>query len=331
MSKLVTLRDKDPKEVIRLLSVASGAVLPNPGIEDVIRQSGTDPKIVRSVLSEIRGHLRVLEDDQSIKTYSQIYAFISQEISRATLTSDVVSDVESRLGNRGDLHPSRYEVRFLGNSLEHLEAAGNRKSNIIDVVTHPNEVLHLKAKYISEDMDPRVSVSMKYVASKRSDDRFVVFVVSMREGKVQNVISGYRMYLSDVIVDDLNDPLSVVRSFANNFGAIFVMGGKNYKFMLYETVRLERQIDTSNTVARNVEVLDRVTGHKYGTCIIGGEAMMKGPGGEVIGEVVLGFVVDQTKYLAQLRKHHVNISPDVDEILQRVGVSNYNTVGFRRP
>ena len=45
-----------------------------------------------------------------------------------------------------------------------------------------------------------------------------------------------------------------------------------------------------------------------------------GAGGYPVFEVILGFVVDQTKYWSNLRKHHVSLRPDVEDLFGQQGV-----------
>lgn len=323
MTNLTTLKDKDPREVAKLLSAVASSLLPNPGVSEVLHQTGTDREFVRAVLSEIRSRLRVREGDQSVKTQSQIYAFISKEISKATLTQEAANNVESRLGNRGELHPSRYEVRFAGSTLERLEATGNRGSNVIEVVRHPDQVIHLKAKYVPEEHDPHVTISIKSIATKRAEDGFILFVYSIRSGKVQYIAGGFRLYPSDVKVDDPSDPIDVVRSFANNFGATFHLGGKDSKFMLHEVITVDRYFSSQSSATQQVRLLDRLPGHHYASVFLGGPSTVSGADGEIIYEVILGFVFDQTKYLADLRRHHVNLRSDVEEIIRKSGYVSF--------
>lgn len=318
MSKLTALRDKDPKEVVRLLSVVSSSLLPNPRIEEVIHQTGRDPEFVRAILSEIRKYLRVPEDDQSIKTQSQIHAFLSQEISRAVLTGQAVSNVKARLGNRGELHPSQYEVSFQGADPEEYEATGLRQSNIIEAVTHPDNVVNIKAKYLLEDRDPRTTISIKFVATKRADDNFIVLVVTTREGYIQTVRLAVRVYHSDVKLNDLNDPVEITRSFVNNFGLTFKLGDSVSRFMFHEPIRLERSFNKYNPLDKNIKALDKPKENIFGGVVTGGETGIKGPGGEYTGEVVLGFIFDMSTYLESIRKHHVNVRPDAIQFLLKM-------------
>jgi hypothetical protein len=324
MSKLTTLQGKDPKEVARLLSVVSRSLLPNPGIEDVIHQTGKDQEFVKAVISEIRGHLRISAGDQSFTSRSRVYSFLSEEISNAILTREAVSNVRYRLGDRGELHPSQYEVRFIsGESVEGFEAAGNRKSNIVDAITHPDNTLHVKPKYLSEGRDPHLTISIKHITAKRADDRFTLLVLGVRQGAVLYVSSVYRVYHSEVNLIDMNDPLEVVRSFADDYGAKFSLGGKVAKLMVNEDVRLERSIDRRNPLPENVKIVGWSKGDVHSIVIAGGETKIKGAGDEYIGEVVLGFVVDLNKYVAALRRHRVNLSPDVIEVMTRTGSEYY--------
>lgn len=319
MSKLTALKDKDPKEVAKLLSAVAGTLLPTPTASNVISQMGNDPEFVEAILSEIRARLRVRKGDQSVKTQSQIYAFLSQEISEATLTREAINKVESRLGDRGDLHPSRYEIRFTGGALERIEATGNRRGNVIEAVTHPDQVVHLKAKYLSEEYDPRLTFSIKSVTTKRAEDRFILFVYSHRVGKFLYVAGAFRIYLSDVQVDDPSDPIDVVRSFANSFGANFQLGDKVSKFMLHETVALKHEPNKDDALRKDMKVLDALTGHHYGSVIISGKSVIRGGSNEVVIEVILGLMLDIDKYLAYLRRHHVNITPDEESLFHKRG------------
>jgi hypothetical protein len=329
MSKLTTLKDKDPKEAARLLSLVAGSLLPNPGVSELVHQSDVNREFIKAVLSEVRWLLRVRESDQSIKSNSQIYAFLSQEISRAMLTREVVSDVEARLGNRGELHPSQYEVRFGGDTLGRLEATGERKSNIIEAVTHPDHVVHLKAKYLSEQVSPRPTISIKFITTKRAEDRFILIVYGQRVGKVQYVGGGFRVYTSDVRLDNPNDPVDVMRSFVNHFGATFRIGNKDYKLMLNEIISVDRPVGPSAPLLNNISILDQVEKHIYSTVFIGGETTIKGGDVGFTGEVVLGFIFDLTKYLADLRSHNVALSPDVENIHRRTGFASYSIDDLR--
>jgi hypothetical protein len=323
MSRLTVLRDKDPKEVARLLSGVAASLLPNPTISSVLNETNVDPEFVKIVLSEIKARLRVRQSDESTKIQSQIYAFLSQEISEATLTREAVGSVEARLGNRGELHPNQYEVRFHGATLERLQAAGNRANNIIEVVTNPDHLVHLKSKYVSDEYDPRVTISTKSIATRRTEDKFILFVMSRRVGRIQYVGGAYRVYVSDVKIDDPSDPLDVVRSFAKHLGTTFYIGDKVSKFMLHEAVARD------DITISDVKVPDFVADHRYGIVLIGGKSSITAVGGEAIFEIVLAFVLDLTKYLADLRRHHVTLSPQVEDLLGQPGSIAFSSEDFK--
>jgi hypothetical protein len=318
MSRLTALKDKDPKDVARLLSVVAGSLLPNPAVSDVVNETGTDPEFVKIVLSEIRARLRVREGDRSIKTQSQIYAFLSQEISKATLSDEAASNVKTRLGNRGELHPSQYEVRFPGNTLEQLETIGERKNNIIEAITRPDKVVHFKPKYLSEDRDPRITISSKFIAPRRVDDEFILLVFCIRSGYVQHVRSALRVYRTDVNLNNTENLLDVITEFTNSFGVTSRIGHKVFKLMLNETITFDQSLSRFNPIGRYVKVVDLPKGHTFGSVFAGGETNITSPSGGTVAEVVLSFAFDLTKYMTALRRHHVDIKPDAEERLAKL-------------
>ena len=312
MSKLTVLKDKDPKEAARLLSIVSSSLLPNPGVSKIIVEGSSDLEFAKAVLTEIRNHLRIPEGDNSVKTHSRIYAFLSEEISKAAMTNVDLSKVKARLGNKGELHPSQYQVRFK-DYVSKIEVLGVRKAHMIEAVTHPDKVANLQPKYLQEDEDPRLTISIKYITSKRIEDNFILFVISQRRGHAQVVAGAFRVYQSDVRLKDSREPLDIIKSFADTYGIAFRLGSITSKFMHNEIVGLET--DMSSLKRWDFIPVDKEEGAYYWPFIGGGHTQIQHPGSELLGEVVLGFMVDVSKYVRTLHKHNVYIPPDVMKTL----------------
>jgi hypothetical protein len=324
MSQLITLRDKDPKEVARLLSAVSRTLLPNPGVGAMIQTTGADPEFVRAVLSEIRRYLKVREGDQSTRAYTRIFAFLSEEISRSTLPKAVVSNVKTRLGNRGELRPSQYEVKFSPRAVQQLQALGSSPSHVEEAVTHPDKVVHLKSKYLPEGNDPRVTVSMKLIPAKRTEDNFILLVLTERDGHIQNVRGAFRVYYSDVNIHEAEGPIELLRLLVNSVGLDFNLGDKVFWFMHHETVKLEHKITHPNYLVSYVKPIGISPERSLGGFFFGGQSHIKGPLDEHISEIVLGFMIDMTEYIAILRKHHVHLRPDVEDFLAGLVKQQYS-------
>ena len=310
MKTLTTLKGKDPREVVRLLSVVSSSLLPNPGIGEVVRQTDKDPEFVKAVLNEIRGMLHISEDDYSVRTQSLIYALLSQEMSKAALANADLNSIENRLGSRGDLDPSKFEVSFT-EDFKKIEYLGVRRSHAADAVTWPDKAVNINPKYVHEDRELGITISLKYVTGKRSDDRFILIVLSHRTGRYQKIGMAWRAYFTEVALHNLNQPLDILRSFVNTYGFTFRIGNVSSKFMHQEIV--------SDALGINDLVnVDAPKDHLLARFASGGFIKTTGRDGGRLMEVVLGFTVDVTKYVATLRKHRVYLDPEAEKLFQNI-------------
>jgi hypothetical protein len=312
MSSLTILKDKDPKEVARLLSVVSTSVLPNPEIGDAILQSEADPKLVREVLNQVRDYLRVKENDYSAKTQSRIYAFLSEEISSVALAGTDLNRIQTRLGNKGELHPSQYQVEFDDGGMD--EGLGNKRSHVAEAITHPNKVAHLRAKYLPEEHDPRITISLKHVSTQKGG--FLLLIFSSRRGRVQMVFNSYRIYPSDVNLNNTSEPLDVAKAFIDTYGMTFSFGDKVSKILRNELVRFDDP--ASRGRLDYIKLLDGNKGDYYYRFLVGADSQLYGTSGENMGEVVFGYVLNISKYVATLRKYNVALLPEAKWVLPRI-------------
>lgn len=315
MSSITSFKDKDPKELARLLSAVSSSLLPNPGIDEVIIQTSKDADLVRTVLTEIRTRLRVPEGDNSVDAQSRIYAFLSQEISKASLADVDLSRLKSRLANKGELHPSQYEVRF-SDHFAILETLGIRKSHVTEAITHPDEVIHIKAKHLSEDRDPRLTISIKSVPNKRAEDSFILLVVSTRKGQVQEAIGAFRVYFSDVDLTNVSGPIDVIRAFVNTYGLTFSLGNSVSKFLYNEAIEVHQFLPQQ--MFKYMKPVEGQAGTLYIKFLVGGDMQLHGTDATVFAEVILGFMVNLTRYFTTLRKHNVNLAPEAESRFPRI-------------
>ena len=125
MTELTTLQGRDPREAARVLAALSSSLLPQPGIPELITHPDIDPDILKSVITEIRHHLRVPDGDFSLTTQSKVYAFVSREISKVALANTSEKTLKDRLGNKGELRPSQYQVRYKRGKNESFRGFGD--------------------------------------------------------------------------------------------------------------------------------------------------------------------------------------------------------------
>ncbi|HKG47613.1 MAG TPA: hypothetical protein VKB02_12840 [Pyrinomonadaceae bacterium] len=312
MTELTTLRDKDSREAARVLAALSSSLLPEPGIAETSSHSALDSGVLKSVLAEIRQRLRVSKDDFSINTQSKIYAFVSREISKAALANTSEKNVKDRLGNKGELRPSQYQV-LMGeeNTRAVIEALGNKKSHVIEAVTHPDEFVHLQASYTSEDEDIRPTISIKSVIGKRAEDDFILLVISKREGQIQQVGPVFRIYHSEVDLRDIRQPFDILRAFVREYGLTFQIGSVVSKFIENEVIGVSRSLfNSSFSAPKALKPIEGTKGTYYVPFIAGAETHVQAPHSEeATMRVLFAFVVDISKYATTMRRHKVQLTP----------------------
>lgn len=288
--------------------MVSVSLLPNPGIHSVIAEGEKDSEFVKAVLTEIRDRLRLPRGDNSTTTQSRIYSFLSEEISRVAFANVDLNKVRSRLGEKGELHPSQYEIRFI-EEFTKFEYIGVRKSHAADAVTHPEHRTIVTTKYLKPPLN-RV-ISTKTVTGKRSEDTFILLVISEPIGHVQLLRFACRVYLSDVNLSNVSEPLDVLREFIDTFGATFRLGNTKAKFLHNEIVSsFEHELGSSHIV-----LLDGSDSRQCAPFLTGGITHLHGTNNEKMFEIVLGFVANIARYVKALRRHHVHIAPEAGTVL----------------
>lgn len=307
MSNLITLRDRSQPERLRLLRESSASLLPSPGVgEDLIRIE--NERAVKDLLIEIRQHLNLSETDTSVRARSRILGLLSAEISEVVFAGADFTTVESRLGERGALHPSQYQVAF-GEHIEVLENLGTRRNHLADAILRPDKLLHMQPKYLTGSADPRITISVKYVDTKRVEDKFAFLVFSQRKGRFQEVMGGFRAYRDEVDLRNANEPLEVLHSFIKRYGVTFrIRDGA-------PTTLLENDIISVSTSFENLWRHElrpvAVAGQVLWPLLAGDVTDLLDPEGGVLGEVTLAFLLNLSEYIETLRRHKVNVPPDL--------------------
>jgi hypothetical protein len=317
MSRLRALKDIDPKDVARLLSTVSTSVLPNPGIGDVIEQTGTDAEFVQSVLAEIRNFLRVQPRDLSLGTQSRIYAFLSDEISKVALVNVDMHALKNRLGRKGELHPSQYDVRF-GIDFDVFEALGIRKNHVIDAINHPDRLQHFPLNRQVQKSDAPITLSMKFIESKKREDRFVLLVISARDGQVQVATGAYRIYFSDVDLNGSNEPLDFLKAFVKTHGLRFRFGDYSGDMALDELVQISSRLRPDD-LRFNPHPIEGLADYPYCPMSIGAETAYKSLSNTTYYRIGIALVLDVPKYVAALRKHNIRVTPEDQWRFPRIG------------
>lgn len=306
MTELNILRDKDPREVALLLAGVSSSMLPNPGVGQVLHRTATDPEFIKAVLSEIRHRLTIREDDYSRKTQARIYAFLSDALSNAALANTDVKNIKARLGNKGELRPSDYEIRINDDVVPMLEALGTKRSHVIEAILRPDKVTHL-LNNANLEVQFRPTISIKSIDNRNPEDRFILLIHSVRDGNTQHIGSAFRVYPSDVDLTTASEPVDVLKAFVNKYGLTFQLGVRVSKCMVDEVLEVKRStlalIDRKDRSA--FTLLDGEKGDYFLPLVDYLESQLQGSEGESLVNITLAFMVDISAYVSTLRKHGV--------------------------
>jgi hypothetical protein len=157
-----------------------------------------------------------------------------------------------------------------------------------------------------------LTISAKKIDTKRIEDQFILLVFSHRTGQRQEVFAGFRVYFDDVDLRSAFGASQVLECFIKRYGVLFQVGDQPGTTVLMDQListtsnRFEDFFRNGITVKENKDLLfPFMSGDITG---------LRSPDGGWLAEVLLGFVLNLTEYIATLRKHRVEIS---DEMLKR--------------
>jgi hypothetical protein len=303
---LATLKNKEPKEILSLLSAVSSSLLPAPNIDEPNYNSAISTDSIDSIIKEIRKHLNITDNDYSPSAQSKIFAFLSKEISNIALSDVNISKVKERLGGKGELPLNQYRIIFDKN-FESSEALGERKSNIKDIVLKPDKFIHFNAKYLLLDDDYKYGTTLltKLISTKKNQDKFIQIVLAGRQGDVLNILGTLRAYFTEINLNELNNPMDILKAFINTYGLTFRLGNLTTKLIhndITELGKSEQHLD--------LKILDGQKGDFYLPILSGNQSGFVGTNNinSNLSEILLAFTVDISKYARTLRKHNVYIS-----------------------
>lgn len=311
---LSTLENKEPKEILRLLSAVSGSLLPNPNVEKPIKQLKEETETINSVINEIKSILKISNDDYSTSAQTKIFSFLSKEISNIALSDANIGKVKERLGGKGELPLEQYRIIFDKNFVS-SEALGERKSNVRDIVLKPDNFTHLNAKYLLLDDDYKYGTTLltKLILTKKPQDKFIQIVVAGRQGDVLNILGTLRAYFTEVELNDLISPMDILKAFIKTYGLTFRIGNLTTKLINNDVAEIE-----AKQGHMNFKVLDGHKGNFYLPVMSGNQSGFVGTNNANtnLSEILLAFAVDISKYIRTLKKHNVYISGDLSRFPQ---------------
>jgi len=286
---LPSLQKHSAREIEGILANLTLGLLPDPGIEDTHSDLSDGQR--QQLLDEIRVGLGLKRDDNSPRAMSKIYEYLAHEITRAAFQGVDQQQIKSRLGAEGALAPSLYKIEFT-DQFQRAKKRGINERDVELVVHSPDRLQHVIA-----DEGSAVAISLylrEFRNTSRPSNTFSLLVVCRREGSVQKVIDGWRIYHSDVDLSRARGPLDALKSFVSVYGIHFRIGGRPGLFFWREFV----PISPGMQITKMIEMPEKL-GASYAVCVIPGKVS----NGQI--EIVLAFAINDTEYDNALRQHGI--------------------------
>src|SRR6266403_745210 len=228
MSALETLSNLTAEQQKDALASATKAMLPRP------EEMPVSLELPQQILDEVRRKLRIGPADNSPEARTRMLSYISAALS-SLLKGTNTEEVKQRLGQRGELPPRQYKIKFPADFFNFKKGLAIRPSHVEEALTSPSAVQHLSARNVTATQGRLPSVSFySRVHVDRKGAPFSLIVLSIRIKDVQNVYSAWRIYHDDIEMPASYSPLAVFEAFVHEYGDELSIGGKPMgKFLLF--------------------------------------------------------------------------------------------------
>jgi hypothetical protein len=294
---LQALNDIDPNRAASVLSLAARRFLPQPG-EDPAAISA-DQDAAERVIAELsaRGTVRRRQAQAGVDP-AAIQEEISREISAFFLSGIDQQAVRARVGNKGALSPSLYEVSFSQKFENGRNFWGLSKNNVVNAIVRCDQVQHFTCKIEGPNAPTHVSLFSQIAPVKR--DYYTTLVRCQRVGAVLIVDEAYRVYHSDVDLVGTASAFDLLVRFIEKFG-------------------VEAEVSVVNEEGTNIQPpIHKLLYHEEIFDVDAGESVIfRNPAGSrwKFGpfasdgpmELTLAFYINIEAYAAQLARHGVRV------------------------
>ncbi len=291
------LKELGQSEAQILMSTTALSLLPDPGIVEPIEIDPIQAKGQQDLLNQIKTHLKIQIEELTEETKIAVLEFIEKEISNQILDKKKEKAARARIGDRGDLRPDLYQVKFSQLFKDTSEKRGIRKHHVEETLMSPDAVQHLTPPKDHENQKQLFSIYSKTFPDQGSSDPYTMLVMAQRKGYIQVVFSAWRIYHSDVDLSGTKTPLDILKGFAETYGIPFSVGGSDKSmFKLFQKIEIpEGQSGT------DIFAYEQQKNRKHEI-----QFLFKKTSSKEI-EVSIAFVIDISKYEQDLVKHGVKI------------------------
>lgn len=302
---LNSLSSASRDEAVAALSAAVKYLSPHPTGDS--ETAGIEPGLLREVLEEVARRTKTHVDDERGRGYQLRY--LSDELSRVVLPKDgtAYSRAAARLGERGELHPSLYEVVF-GEPFDQFSAVPRRMAT--QVIQAPHSWQHLNPPGEAKNEFDLVSLFARTIASNSPERHFTVLVIGTRRENRIVIVDAFYLHHDVVNVTRAENTLQLLEAFLMVFGCEQQLAGQPLgKLAPYRRFELRKAVAMTPPQIEAVGVKD---GSKVkGTFLF---RYVERPGPAL--DIALAFAVDLVVYARSLRKHGVALPGELQDALK---------------
>lgn len=300
MSALKTLSDLPVETQRDALASATRSLLPQPPSRGEDPRAKTSVELQNNLIKEIRNQLKLRPDDTSPAAQAKLLRFISETLSSLILGNTNIHEIKARLGQRGDLAPKDYTIKYPKDFQNFQRAFAIRPNHVAETLRNPNHVQHLTPP----EGDPRLGKlpNISFYSTMhltREGKAFSLVVQTTRTQDIQQVYSAWRIYHTDVAMPDTYSPLGIFRALVDKYGKEITVASKPVgRLLLYDVLAdvTEEQWDnarapddTGITTYQSLTVWNPTTRQLY---------------------VTLAYAIDVIAYCTALRRHGVDVHPE---------------------
>jgi hypothetical protein len=220
---LDALKSFDKATANGILAAATLASAPDPGVGErplVLRRY---EKEAAATLAEIRARLKIEAGSLSEETRTSVYKVLSDTLRQSILSEINPAEVLARIGKAGRLTPAAYNVVQPPEFQATFYGLGVTRNHVEGAVKHPDDLQHLMTEGMPPDWSD-ISLFMKRVMSRDSQKRHWLLVQTHRLGVDQKVGAAWQVYPQDVNIRAAQQPLDVLKAFAEVYGVPVVVG-----------------------------------------------------------------------------------------------------------
>lgn len=292
MNRILTNQNKETEALLAGFTLN----LLDSGIEGASRPPKIDSNLQEALFNEIRIRLGLRKNDNSPEALAKIHRLLAEEMSRRALSRAKEQEARARIGDRGDLPASLYDIKFpeIFDQQPFLKAIP--RFLIEDSMKAPDSVQHLNPEEFGSTADTQFSLYLKSSTHRVIPEPFYILTTSMRKGYSQTAMGAWILFASELKSAKSLLPLDALRAFVDVYGVTIHINSKSSKFFLYESVPfmvnertpLIRFEDEKKDFYSSMMV--RVNNEKR------------------VVEIAIAYVIDLQKYTETMKRHGFRIN-----------------------